>query len=269
MFWNLLEGCVDIPSGRLNYVSFGKGQKNLIIIQGLNVRDLKGAGASLALMYKMFSKHYKVWFFDRRMVVENGLTNWDLAEDIYDAMKALDIASADVFGVSQGGMIALALTLEHPECVNRLVLGVTASRANENIKKIVSKWVNCALDQDYITINKENFSLMYTEEYLEKYKFLMPLLIRMIKPKDFKRFAVLASAILEFDCYDRLPEIGCPVLVLGGERDKITTGEASVEIAKKLNCDIHMYPKYGHAAYEEAKDFNNKVYEFLLKEVNL
>lgn len=265
MFGKLVESFVNIPSGRLNYVSFGKGQKNLIIIQGLNVRDLKGAGASLALMYKMFSKNYRVWFFDRRMVVKEGLTNWDLAEDIYEAMNALNIASADVFGVSQGGMVALALTLEHPERVNRLVLGITASRVNENIKKIVSKWVDCALNQDHITINKETFSLMYTEEYLEKYKLFMPLLIRMIKPKDFKRFAVLASAILEFDCYDRLSEIGCPVFVLGGVKDKITTGEASVEIAQKLNCDIYMYPEYGHAAYEEAKDFNNKVYDFLLK----
>ena len=71
--------------------------------------------------------------------------------------------------------------------------------------------------------------------------------------------------ILDFDCYDRLNEIKCPVLVLGGEQDKITTGEASIEIAEKLNCEIHMYPKYGHAAYEEAKDFNKRVYDFLMK----
>ncbi len=265
MFYRLVENTVNIPSGRLNYVSFGTGQRNLIIIQGLNVRDVKGAGPSLALMYRLFSKSYRVWLFDRRMVVEDGLTNWDLAEDIYYAMKELNIESADVFGVSQGGMIAMALTLEHPECVNKLVLGVTSSRANENIKNVVGKWVNCAFKKDYVTINKETFSLMYTDKYLKKYKLFMPLLVRMIKPKNFDRFAILASAILNFDCYDRLNEIKCPVLVLGGEQDKITLGESSVEIAEKLKCEIHMYPEYGHAAYEEAKDFNSRVYEFLLK----
>ena len=117
MFWGLKEGKISIPSGNLNYISFGKGQKNLIIIQGLNMRDLKGAGASLALMYRMFSKDFRVWFFDRRAVVTDGLTNRDLAEDIYHAMNALNLGSADVFGVSQGGMIALALGLEHPDCV--------------------------------------------------------------------------------------------------------------------------------------------------------
>ena len=93
----------------------------------------------------------------------------------------------------------------------------------------------------------------------------MPLLVKMIKPKNFDRFAILASAILNFDCYNRLNEIKCPVLVLGGEQDRITLGEASVEIAEKLNCEIHMYSEYGHAAYEEAEDFNSRVYEFLLK----
>ena len=99
----------------------------------------------------------------------------------------------------------------------------------------------------------------------KKYKLLMPLLVRMIQPKNFDRFAILASAILDFDCYDRLNEIKCPVLVLGGEQDRITFGEASVEIANKLNCEIQMYSEYGHAAYEEAKDFNRRVYEFLMK----
>lgn len=265
MFYKLVENAVDINSGKLNYVSFGKGSKNLIIIQGLSARDIKGAGVSLALMYKKFAKDYRVYFFDRRTVVKEGLTNWDLANDIYNAMEALNIENADVFGVLQGGMIAMALTLEHPEKVGKLVLGVTSSRANDNIKKVVGNWINCAYNKDHITINKETFSLMYTKKYLRKYKIFMPLLVRLIKPKNFERFRVLASAILSFDCYDRLSEIKNPVLVLGGDKDRITTGPASIEIAEKLNCEIHMYPEYGHAAYDEAKDFNNRIYEFLMR----
>ena len=41
MFYGVIESNVDLPSGKLNYVAFGKGKKNLIIIQGLNVRDIK------------------------------------------------------------------------------------------------------------------------------------------------------------------------------------------------------------------------------------
>lgn len=48
----------------------------------------------------------------------------------------------------------------------------------------------------------------------------------------------------------------------------ITTGNASVEIADKLDCEIHMYPEYGHAAYDEAKDFNSIIYDFYLNSLN-
>jgi pimeloyl-ACP methyl ester carboxylesterase len=61
-----------------------------------------------------------------------------------------------------------------------------------------------------------------------------------------------------------LDKIKCPVLVLGGGRDKVVTGAASEEIAEKLGCGIHMYDSLGHAAYEEAKDFNQVIYDFLM-----
>jgi len=265
MFYHAKSETLSLGTTSMDYVVFGSGTRPLIMIPGLNVRGVRGAGISLAFMYRMFAKRYRVYVFDRKEEIPEGYTVRDIAADTAEAMRLLGISNADVFGVSQGGMIALELTLEHPERVDRLVLGVTASRANENIKRVVGNWVNCAHKKDHVTINKETFSLMYTEKYLKRYKLLMPLLVRMIKPRDFERFAVLASAILDFDCYDRLPEIKCPVLVLGGEQDKITTGEASVEIAQKLNCEIHMYPEYGHAAYEEAKDFNEKVHDFLLR----
>ena len=63
MLYGLKEGSVNVPSGSLGYVAFGKGDSNLIIIQGLNVRDLKGAGASLALMYRGFAKTHRIYLF--------------------------------------------------------------------------------------------------------------------------------------------------------------------------------------------------------------
>ena len=50
--------------------------------------------------------------------------------------------------------------------------------------------------------------------------------------------------------------------MLGGKEDKVVRGEASAEIAEKLGCGIHLYEGLGHAAYEEAKDFNRRVYDF-------
>lgn len=53
-------------------------------------------------------------------IPENYSTR-DMAEDQAKAMKALGIANANVMGVSQGGMIAQYLAIDHPELVRKLI----------------------------------------------------------------------------------------------------------------------------------------------------
>ena len=46
--------------------------------------------------------------------------------------------------------------------------------------------------------------------------------------------------------------------------DKIVTPEESVYLAENIeNSRLLMYENYGHALYEEAKDFQDKVLDFL------
>ena len=47
------------------------------------------------------------------------------------------------------------------------------------------------------------------------------------------------------------------------ENSDLIPKEAGFEIAEKLGCSLHMYENLGHAAYEEAQDFNQMVYDFL------
>ena len=94
---------------------------------------------------------------------------------------------------------------------------------------------------------------------------LIPIMIKMSKKVDMNRFIILAKSCLTCDTYENLNKIKCPVLVLGGKQDKVVTGEASEEIAEKLGCEIYMYEELGHAVYEEAKDFNKRIYRFLQK----
>ena len=37
------------------------------------------------------------------------------------------------------------------------------------------------------------------------------------------------------------------------------------ECNKIDNCELYMYAEYGHGLYSEAKDFNQRVYDFLIK----
>ena len=264
MFFNAKEGKLLVRNTEIDYITFGRGTKNLIMIQGLNTGGIKGAALSLAYTYRIFTKAYTVYLFDRRPDVQEGITVKDLASDIAEAMDTMGITQTDVFGVSQGGMIAQYLAIDRPDLVNKLVLAVTLSRNNETVENVIQNWITMTQQgamKDLVTDMAEK---MYSDAYLKRYRPLLPLLTVLQKPRDVQRFVTLAKACLTCNTYEILDRIQCPVLVIGGRQDQIVTGDASVEIAEKLGCKLHMYEELGHAAYEEATDFNQIVYAFLL-----
>lgn len=263
MLYSTEEKRLEIQDIQLNYITFGKGEKPLVMIQGLSTRSIKGASFSLAYMYRIFARDYKVFLFDRRENITERITVRDLASDIAKAMDLLEITKADVFGVSQGGMIAQYLAIDRPDLVNKLVLAVTLSRNNETVKTIIANWIQMTEQNNIKCLVTDMVVKMYSDSYVKRYQLFMPLLTVLQRPKNVPRFITLAKACLTCNAYDELDKIQCPVFVIGGMQDKVVSGEASMEIADKLGCEIFMYDDLGHAAYEEAKDFNQKILDFL------
>lgn len=266
MIYNAKELKLELADMEIDYVRFGKGKRQLVMIQGLNTRGIKGSAIPLALMYRIFVKDYTVHLFERRPDVKEGLTVREMAGDIAAAMDALDIKCADVFGCSQGGMIAQYLAIDRPDLVNKLVLAVTVSRNNDTLLTTVNSWVEMTRKGDVQALVLDMAEKMYSDAYLRRYRPLLPLLTVVQKPRDTERFIRLARACLSCNAYEELDKIKCPVLVLGGREDKIVGVEGSLEIAERLGCDFYIYDGLGHAAYEEAKDFNARIYDFLRAE---
>ena len=265
MFYNVKEDTLKISNTKIDYIRFGTGKKTLIMIQGLNTGGIKGAGLSLAFMYRIFAKDYKVYLFDRRPNVWEGITVRDFAKDIADAMDELQISDADVFGVSQGGMIGQCLAIDRPDLVHKLVLAVTLSKNNDTVKSVIDSWVTMTEQGSMKELVTDMAFKMYSAEYVKRYRLFLPLLTILQKPKDVKRFILLAKSCLTCNTYEELEKIKCSVFVIGGKQDEVVGGYASNEIADKLNCEMYIYENLGHAAYEEAKDFNQKVLDFLRK----
>ena len=263
MFSRVKEQHLKLRDIQMDYITFGRGKKTLIMIQGLNTRGIKGAGISLAFLYRIFAKEYTVYLFDRRSAVYDGITVRDMATDIAAAMDALFLTNADILGVSQGGMIAQYLAIERPNLVNKLVLAVTLSRNNDTVRAAIHHWIELTAQGRTKELTEDMARKLYSHSYVKKYQLFLPLLALLQKPKDPDRFIVLAKSCLTCSAYDQLDRIHCPVFVIGGRQDRIVGPEASEEIAAKLKCKLHMYEDLGHAAYEEAADFNRRVYDFL------
>ena len=262
MLWNLKESSVRIGRGNIDYAVFGKGSIPMIIIPGLTLRDVKGAGAGLAFSFRKFAKDYRVYVFDKVNEVPEGYTVRDMAADTAEAMHSLGISGAYVYGVSLGGMIAQYLAIDNPELVRKLVLAVTLSRSNQEVEGAIGRWVAFAESDNFGGIVKDMMKVMYSERYAKRYGWLFPILAKLAVPKNKERFISLAKACLTCNAYGELDKVSCEVLVLGGLDDKIVGAESSFEIAEKLGCEIYMYEELGHSAYEEAKDFNQRIFDF-------
>ena len=124
MFYNARNCNIKIGDTDMDYISFGNGNKSLVIIPGLGdaLKTVKGSAVTFALMYKLFAKDYKVYVFSRKNKLKQDCSTRDMATDLADVMNQLNITKAFVLGVSQGGMIAQYLAIDYPELVEKLVL---------------------------------------------------------------------------------------------------------------------------------------------------
>jgi len=266
MLLNAKNGTVTIGNTDMDYISFGKGSEPLIMLPGLgdSLSTVKGTALPFAILYKAYAANYKVYVFSRKNQLEEGYSTRDMAKDQAEAMKILGISKANVMGISQGGMIAQYIAIDYPDLVNKLILVVTLSKQNETIQKVVNGWIEMAKQKNYRGIIIDTTEKSYSEKYLKTRRFLYPLLSRVGKPKDFGRFLIQANSCIHHNAYHELEKIECPTLVIGGDSDKIVSSIASVEIVNKIKgSELFIYKGLGHATYEEAKDFNDRVLNFL------
>lgn len=266
MFIDAKNGSVQIGDTNMNYVSFGKGNNILIMLPGLGdgLNTVKGMAIPMAITYRIYAKDYKVYIFSRKNHLEKNYSTRNMASDQAEAMRVLGINKAKVLGISQGGMIAQYLAIDYPELVEKLVLTVTSSKQNELIQSVVKKWILMAEQKDYKSLMIDTAEKSYSKRYLNKYRLLYPILGKVGKPKDFSRFIIQAKSCINHNAYLELDKILCQTLVIGGDCDKIVGVEASRELANKIKkSELYIYNGLGHAAYEEAKDFNKRILDYL------
>ena len=268
MLYNSFNGQLNIGDATMEYIRFGKGKRILVMLPGLgdSLRSLKGTQIPMAMLYRIFAKDFTVYAFSRTEVLPEGYTTRMMARDQAEAMEQLGIAKADVFGVSMGGMIAQHLAIDFPEKVEKLVLTVTSARPNPILIESINEWASLAKADDHTAFMESNLRRIYSEKYYRQNRWMLPLLGKLTKPKSYDRLFVQADACLRHNAYDSLHKIKSPTFVIGGEKDKALGAEPSREIAERIpNAKRKMYPQWGHGLYEEAKDFNQTVYDFLMR----
>jgi pimeloyl-ACP methyl ester carboxylesterase len=178
----------------MRYFRFGSGKKTFVILPGLAVQSVTGAAEAVAQGYAAFTEAYTVYVFDRRSELPPVYSIRDMARDTAEAMLALGLRDVDLFGASQGGMMALVIAMDYPQLVHKLVLGSTSSHVLPAQFAVVENWIRLARAGD-----REGLYLSFGEELYPPAVFAQAregllAAAKTVTDEDLDRFVILARA---------------------------------------------------------------------------
>ena len=75
MFYNAKEADVQLKDGKMHYISFGRGDKTLVMIPGLRLSEIDGSSKIVSMYYRIFAKEYTVYMFDKKDIREGRKSN--------------------------------------------------------------------------------------------------------------------------------------------------------------------------------------------------
>lgn len=250
----------------MDYVIFGKGKKPLLIVPGLGdgLQTVKGMAQMLALTYREFAKVYKVYVFSRINELPENYTTRNMAADVAEAMEILNINSAYVMGISQGGMIVQWLAVDFPEKVERLILAVTTAKTSQLARERIEHWQKLSQSGNFKHLMLDIAKHSYTQKSYQKWRLLYNVMGIFGRIKDKQRIDIQSVSCLKHDSLDFLEKISCPTLIIGAEKDDVLGVDGSLELHQHIkDSQLTNLPECGHALYEQNKDFQKRVLVFL------
>lgn len=261
--------CGDI---NLEYYDEGEGPP-LLMIRGLGAQCTTWGEPFLAPLRERF----RVIRFSNR---GTGLSDKPpgpvsvkmLADDGVALLDTLGIERAHVFGVSLGGMIAQELVLNHPQRVDRLVLGCTfcggerGVRAEAEVLALLTPTPDITAEE---MIRRARPTLITERTMREKEAFLEKMLRLDIEtPTPAETVVNQMAAVGEFDTYERLASIEAPTMVLHGDSDVLIPTENARILHERIpGSMLEIMPEAGHMFFWDHPEQTAEVLASFLMQV--
>lgn len=237
--------------------------------QQIHYEDCAGKGPTLIFMHgflmdhslfdqqvKELSPHYRCVRWDARGF---GKTKWDgkpfnlydSVKDCFGLMDHLDIKSAILVGMSQGGYCALRAALAAPERVSGLVLMSTqASTDPEPLKaafrEMRDTWHQAGPIQPLMEgLATAILGPIHEPEIETHWNHWLP---KWKEIPGSNIFHAMNNLLDRDEISHRLHEIQCPALITHGEHDSAIPSSVGEELSKKLpNCRMFVTSPGSHA----------------------
>ena len=241
------------------YERRGSGEP-LLLITGFGI-----SGAVFEPVLDRYAERFSCIVFDNRgsgrsQAPLRPTSMPELAADTVGLLDELGIASAHVYGVSMGGMIAQEVALRFPERVRGLVLGCTSPGGPRSVRPTVRELrvvAAAAASAPRSPVDGTLAAVLFSERFRrdepERARFLLEHFRRHLPAAQGVAAQLLASVF--HDTVSRLDQVQAPTLVLHGERDVMAPLDNARMLAERIpNAELAIVPGAGHAYALERPD---------------
>ena len=159
-----------------------------------------------------------------------------MAADAAAVIEAAGFERAAVFGISMGGMIAIELAIQHPERVERLVLGCTHGGYWKSKKPTFTTSALLAAG----SVLQSHFpprlfaKVLTTEQHFARDPSAFVAWLKAMDPAGPITTLRQMRAIMNHRADERLAQIQASTLVVTGDRDALVPAENSRRLAKRI-----------------------------------
>jgi len=168
-------------------------------------------------------------------------------------------------GLSMGGMVAQGLAIRHPELVRALVLANTAARYPEEGRAAMRQRIDAIKQGGLAALADASLERFFNAGFRGRHPDVVARFRATLLRADPAGYAASAAAIADVDWLDRLPQIACPTLVIGGSADVGTPLPLSQAIVERIpGAQLRVIDGAAHlSAIDEAPAFTRVLREFL------
>lgn len=239
------------------YETYGSG-KPIVILNGIMMST-----ASWQSFIEDFSANNQlvlVDFFDQGQsdrIPEGGYTH-DIQVRLVEALlNHLNLAKANICGISYGGEVALEFACRYQDRVDKLVLFNTCAYTTPWLNDIGKAWIACGDSRDGIAYYNVAIPVIYSTEFYEKRldwmrnreKVLVPL---FSNPEFCDRVKRLNLSSEPYDVRPLLKDLEVKTLIISCEQDFLTPMCNQELMASMIkNSYVVKIPGVGHASMYE------------------
>lgn len=236
----------------MEYARWGDGPKTLLLISAGPGSEVRRMSALPGSQYRpLVEDGFTVWQVTRRRNMPAGHTVSDMADDFAQLIKDQFGGHVDmVVGLSYGGMIAQYLAADHPECLDRVVLALSAARISDWGRDVDYRWAHARALGRPEEAGRVMAEYIFPEPYQERQRRMLGRLLRPAFAREQTPsgdLMVEAEAEMVFDAREALPRIRVPVLLISADEDMFVTPEIVDETFALIpNCTMVRYEGMGH-----------------------